>query len=405
MRTMAVPDFRSPAFLRDHIAWMTGFLHPRCIDPRGGFFHYYALDGALRDPDKRALVSSARMVVSFAMAARALETDRFDGAIRHGLRFLRDVHRDPRTGGYAWMVAFRDGAWRASEPENQCYGLVHVMLAYAHAAMAGVTEARGWLEELDATMDARLWEEAHGLYADVASADWSVTDPYRGQNANMHGCEALLAAHAATGASRYLDRAARIAEALCLRLADQTGGLVWEHYHPGWAPDWNYAKGDFSNGYRPWGFQPGHQTEWTKLLLQLHARRPEGWMLARARGLFDTAVARAWDPVHGGLIYSLEPDLSVANADKYFWVQVESAAAAGLLARATGDGAYWERHDMLWRYCWAHLVDHAQGSWHKQLGPDNARIATDKGSGGTDYHVIGACFDLLSPGPPQRPAS
>jgi mannose/cellobiose epimerase-like protein (N-acyl-D-glucosamine 2-epimerase family) len=60
---------------------------------------------------------------------------------------------------------------------------------------------------------------------------------------------------------------------------------------------------------------------------------------------------------------------------------------------------------MLWRYCWAHLVDHAQGSWHKQLGPDNARIATDKGSGGKDYHVIGACFDSLSPCPPQRPAS
>jgi mannose/cellobiose epimerase-like protein (N-acyl-D-glucosamine 2-epimerase family) len=404
-RIMTVPDFRSPAFLRDHIAWMTGFLHPRCIDPRGGFFHYYALDGALRDPDKRALVSSARMVVSFAMAARVLETDRFDDAIRHGLRFLRDVHRDPRTGGYAWMVAFRDGAWRASEPENQCYGMVHVMLAYAHAVMAGVAEARAWLDEVEATMDARLWEDAHGLYADVASADWSTLDPYRGQNANMHGCEALLAAYDATGAARHLERATRIARALCQRLAGRTGGLIWEHYRADWTPDWNYAKGDFSNGYRPWGFQPGHQTEWTKLLLQLFARRPEDWMLARARDLFDAAIDRAWDRVHGGLVYSLEPNLSVANADKYFWVQVESAAAAGLLARATGDESYWRRHDELWRYCWAHLVDHAHGSWHKLLGPDNARIATDKGSGGKDYHVIGACFDLLSPRPSPRPPS
>jgi mannose/cellobiose epimerase-like protein (N-acyl-D-glucosamine 2-epimerase family) len=384
---------------------MTGFLHPRCIDPRGGFFHYYALDGALRDPDKRALVSSARMVVSFAMAARVLETDRFDDAIRHGLRFLRDVHRDPRTGGYAWMVAFRDGAWRASEPENQCYGMVHVMLAYAHAVMAGVAEARAWLDEVEATMDARLWEDAHGLYADVASADWSTLDPYRGQNANMHGCEALLAAYDATGAARHLERATRIARALCQRLAGRTGGLIWEHYRADWTPDWNYAKGDFSNGYRPWGFQPGHQTEWTKLLLQLFARRPEDWMLARARDLFDAAIDRAWDRVHGGLVYSLEPDLSVANADKYFWVQVESAAAAGLLARATGDESYWRRHDEIWRYCWAHLVDHAHGSWHKLLGPDNARIATDKGSGGKDYHVIGACFDLLSPRPSPRPPS
>lgn len=105
---MAYPSFRDAAFLRDHIAWMSGFHHPRCIDPRGGFFHYYANDGTQRDRDKRALVSSARMVVAFAMAARALGTDRFDAAIRHGLRFLREVHRDARTGGYAWTLVFRD---------------------------------------------------------------------------------------------------------------------------------------------------------------------------------------------------------------------------------------------------------------------------------------------------------
>jgi mannose/cellobiose epimerase-like protein (N-acyl-D-glucosamine 2-epimerase family) len=399
---MAYPAFRDAGFLRDHIAWMIGFLHPRCIDPRGGYFHYYENDGSLRDRDRRALVSSARMVVSFAMAARALGTDRFDAAIRHGLRFLREAHRDPETGGYAWTLVFRDGAWRPADAENQCYGLVHTMLAYAHAAMAGVAEATGWLDELWTTMDRHLWEERHGLYADVARPDWSRIDPYRGQNANMHGCEALLAAHAATGEERYLDRAARIAASLCVDRAALTGGLVWEHYRGDWSPDWTYNKGDFSNGYRPWGFQPGHQTEWTKLLLQLHARRPEPWMAARARALFDAAAARAWDAAHGGLVYSLEPDLSVANADKYFWVQIETAAAAGLLARATGDAAYWDWHDRLWRYCWDNLVDHAHGSWRKQLGPDNARIAADKGSGGKDYHVVGACFDLLTPAPPTR---
>jgi mannose/cellobiose epimerase-like protein (N-acyl-D-glucosamine 2-epimerase family) len=399
---MDYPAFRSATFLRQHIDWMIAFHHPRCIDPRGGFFHYYANDGSFRDPDKRALVSSARMVVLFAMAARALATDRFDPAIRHGLRFLREAHRDPATGGYAWMLAFRDGAWRASDADNQCYGLVHAMLAYAHAAMAGVGEATDWIAEISDTMDRHLWEEAHGLYADVASADWSRVDPYRGQNANMHGCEALMAAHAATGEPRYLARAARIAEALCVRQAASTGGLVWEHYRADWTADWSYNKGDFSNGYRPWGFQPGHQTEWTKLLLQLHARRPEAWMLDRARALFDVAMDRAWDPEHGGLVYALEPDLSFANAEKYFWVQIESAAAAGLLARATGDGSYWERHDRLWRYCWDHLVDHAQGSWRKLVGADNARIAADKGSGGKDYHVVGACFDLLEQCPAAR---
>jgi mannose/cellobiose epimerase-like protein (N-acyl-D-glucosamine 2-epimerase family) len=396
------PDFRSDGFLRAHIAWMIDFYHPRCVDPRGGYFHYYWVDGSFRDPDKRALVSSARMVVSYCMAARTRRTDAYDPAIRHGLRFLRDVHRDRERGGYAWQLGHADGAWRVADPANQCYGLVHVALAYAHAHAAGVPEARDWLAETFDLLERRFWEPAHGLYADVASADWSWREPYRGQNANMHACEAWLAAHAATGEAIYLDRAATIARNICVRQADLTGGLVWEHYDSDWSPDWTYAKGDFSNGYRPWGFQPGHQTEWTKLLLQLHARRPEPWLVERARRLFDAAFARAWDPAHGGLVYSLEPDLTVANHDRYAWVQVESAAAAALLARATGDEGYWERYDRLWAYCWAHMVDHVHGSWHRILGRRNQTIVADKGSGGKDYHVVGACFDTLAPTPPAR---
>lgn len=32
------PDFRSEAFLREHIAQTMAFYHPHAIDPAGGFF-------------------------------------------------------------------------------------------------------------------------------------------------------------------------------------------------------------------------------------------------------------------------------------------------------------------------------------------------------------------------------
>ena len=37
------PDFRSPAFLRAHIAQTMAFYQPNEIDPKGGFFHYLSL--------------------------------------------------------------------------------------------------------------------------------------------------------------------------------------------------------------------------------------------------------------------------------------------------------------------------------------------------------------------------
>ena len=85
-----------------------------------------------------------------------------------------------------------------------------MLLAYAHALMAGESEARDHVAETFELMEQRFWEPQHGLYADEATAGWELS-PYRGQNANMHGCEAMLAAFDATGELRYLHRAETLA--------------------------------------------------------------------------------------------------------------------------------------------------------------------------------------------------
>ena len=72
--------------------------------------------------------------------------------------------------------------------------------------------------------------------------------------------------------------------------------------HPGGVlaqVDWDYNKTDPTNIYRPWGFQPGHQAEWAKNLLNLHRHGggdgDSGWMVPRAKALFDGTWALSWD--------------------------------------------------------------------------------------------------------------
>ncbi|HWI24665.1 MAG TPA: AGE family epimerase/isomerase, partial [Lysobacter sp.] len=137
MPDATLPDFRSPAFLRAHVAHTMAFYHPRCIDPAGGFFHYFKDDGTVYDASHRHLVSSTRFVFNYAMAARefaddaALQREYLDAA-RHGLRYLREVHRDPATGGYAWTL--RDGV--PEDRTHHAYGVAFVLLAYASALKA-----------------------------------------------------------------------------------------------------------------------------------------------------------------------------------------------------------------------------------------------------------------------------
>merc|ERR1719453_1295425 len=184
-------------------------------------------------------------------------------------------------------------------------------------------------------MEQRLWEPKHGLYAEEADADWNVS-PYRSESGNLHTTEALIAAYEATKEQRYLDRALLVADNICNRQAGLASGLVWEHYNEDWSADMEFSNADGAlTIFRPWGFQPGHQVEWARMLLTLNRYAPAIWFVPKARYLFDVAVKQAWDAEHGGLAYSFDPSGAVCDWDKIFWVQVESIGTAGMLAVGT----------------------------------------------------------------------
>ncbi|WP_266168425.1 AGE family epimerase/isomerase [Dyella subtropica] len=390
------PDFRSETFLRGHIAQTMAFYHPHAIDPAGGFFHYFKDDGAIYDRSHRHLVSSTRFVFNYAMAWREFEDPAYLDAARHGLRYLREVHRDFNTGGYAWTI--RDG--KPEDRTNHAYGVAFVLLAYSTALKAGIAEAAAWMDETWNLLEQRYWDADAGLYRDEADEHWNFST-YRGQNANMHMCEAMLAAYQACDEPRYLERALTLADHITRRQAAKADGLVWEHYDAHWNIDWDYHRDDPKHLFRPWGFQPGHQTEWAKLLLimeplLLERGREENWLVPTAKHLFDTALARAWDNEHGGICYGFAPDGSVCDDDKYFWVQAESLAAAALLRARTGLAVYDEWYEKLWAYAWQHFIDHRYGAWYRILTRDNRKVDDEKSPAGkTDYHTMGACYEVM----------
>ena len=401
----APSNLRNPDVLLAHMRHTLDFYAPRARDATGGYFHCFKDDGHVYDRRTRHLVSSTRFVFNQALAWRWFGAPVAD--VAHALAFVRDVHQQPQEG-YAWQIDWQiesnRGRATVQDGTNHCYGLAFVLLAHAHATEAGVAGAREGIAETFELMERRFWQPAHALYADEASADWQLS-PYRGQNANMHACEAMLAAHAACGESRYLDRALALASAITRRQAAFADGLIWEHYHSDWTPDWDYNRHDKSNIFRPWGFQTGHLTEWAKLLLQLERRigmtAAPPWLYETARQLFDAAMTKGWDEVNGGLVYGFSPDGTVCDGDKYFWVQAESLAAAAWLAvRSKNDnnGApYWAWYDRIWAYAWQHFVDHEHGAWFRQLSPGNSKIDDNKSPAGkTDYHTMGACQDVLA---------
>ena len=83
-------------------------------------------------------------------------------------------------------------------------------MAAAGALQAGFDEAYDIISDVCDTLDTYFWDETVGRFWDEFNSDWTPFSTYRGMNANMHGAEALLAAHEATGESHYLDWAGQI---------------------------------------------------------------------------------------------------------------------------------------------------------------------------------------------------
>ena len=390
------PKFASTDFLHRHIKSILAFYEPHVDAISGGFHQNFLDDGSVFDEKTRHLVSSTRFVFNYARAYLAYGDSRYKERVESGLKFLRDYHLRPKTGGYAWLISVDGTENTPLDETNHCYGLAFVMLAYSWAFRAGVKEAEVYIHETFSLMEKYFWDTGYGLYKDEFNADFSQSSTYRGQNANMHSCEALIAAYEATSHRPFLDRALLLGNNITLRQAAKAKGRIWEHYTCDWEVDWDYNKDDPKNLFRPWGFQPGHHTEWAKLLLQIYQYQPDEWLVERARSLFDSVIDISWDDNNGGLFYGFAPDNDICDSDKYFWVQAESFACAARLAMETGEEKYWHWYHKIWEYSWQHLVDHKHGAWFRILSEKNDKLETTKSPiGKTDYHTMGACYDVL----------
>jgi mannose/cellobiose epimerase-like protein (N-acyl-D-glucosamine 2-epimerase family) len=381
---MSTATFRDPWALRQQVRNVLYFQYPECIDHRyGGYLlDRDERDGHVYDGTRKHLVGTCRLSYTLCVGARIDGPDWCRSAAAHGLSFLFDAFYDADRGGLDWVL---DGT-ETADATRRCYGHAFCLLACAAATGIGLPCAGERLERVASLIDERFFEPEYGRHRAEADGDWNFTD-YRGQNANMHACEAYLAAYDATGTEDYLDRAYTVADSL-VRDPPADSGLVPEHYTTEWEPDPEYNRDDPRHQFRPPGFQPGHGVEWAKLLGLLADRREEAWLEERARELFDAALAVGWDEEYGGFHYTVEEDGEPIVPEKYGWAVAEGIGAASLLARE--DEAYLAFYDRLWEYAREHLINEKYGTWYEKVSREGERVtpANDGPRVEPGYHPV-----------------
>ena len=316
-----------------HVRLILRFYDGVVDDERGGFHNQLRDDGTVYDRSTKHVVGTCRFIVNYATAARLYgETDAELAAqslerCRRGIQFLRRAHWDGVHGGMWWVVnAEEGGEMRPRDRRKFAYAAAFGIMAAAKAVEAGAgAEADALLRELLAHTEEHFYEAAAGLYRDMWDEAFGECLAYRGANANMHMCEALMAAYDATGEKPLLERALLVAHRLCVDLAPAPGRIL-EHYTADWRPDPSKNKDcrdrtSDEHIFRPHGYQPGHGCEWAKLLMLLDRRtawNAYGWLFPTAGALLREAWDVGWDAAKGGLCYTYAEDGAILDGNRYY---------------------------------------------------------------------------------------
>ena len=358
-------------------------------------------DGAVDRTQPCPLYINARMTHVFALA-HLQGIAGTDSLAASGIAAFTSRYSDSANGG--WSTA-TDRSGRVIDSAKANYAHAHVLLAGASATAAGIPGAAAVLASAAAAIEQHFWSDAEGSAVESWNADFTVSEPYRGANSNMHSVEAYLAAGDVTGDAAWHARAASIAARLIDRDARANSWRIPEHYDAQWRPLLDYNVDRPGDQFRPYGTTPGHSFEWARLLLDLEAAlaAPPAWLAEAATALFDTAVTDAENrDGHPGLIYTIDEGGQPVITARLHWVACEAVLAADALHRRTGRERFAAAAARWWDEIDRYFIDRKGGGWWQELAPDMTPAASIWSGKPDVYHSYQA---LLFPSLPLSPTA
>lgn len=342
------------------------FWYPRCIEREvGGYVVDHDEAGRWTGPGPRGVVPQARVLWFFSRMARNDYFPEGLDAARHGFDFFRRAFVDPAHGGVYWTVSWTGD--EAVDDTKRLYGQVIALYAVDEFARASEDpDARALAAELEAVVEERYHDPAHGGYRRDLARDWARHPPelererrahLKSLDDQLHALEAL-AERPGVGDGGPRDR--RILELIVLltRTAIHPGhGVATNWYRPDWTPRLGPGWGAVSYG---------HDLESAWLVLRACDRigLPPALVAGWCRSLVDHTLRWGQDASGGGVYFAGPVGGPAHSRRRVFWVQAEALLGALTIYRHTGDERAGRLYLDVLRWISGHQIDREHGEWH-----------------------------------------
>ncbi|MBQ1468811.1 MAG: AGE family epimerase/isomerase [Solobacterium sp.] len=366
-----------------------------------GLSYYLGSDGEPIRERPRELWITCRMAHVYSLG-EALEYPRCKELVDTAIHGIRKVLHDDQNGGY-YPGIYSDLTPMA---QKQCYGHAFVILAAGSAMAMGHTEAEALFRESTKIFLDKFWDEEKGLTRDTYNTEFTVLEPYRGLNANMHTVEAFLAAADVTGEEIWRERAGRIIIHV-LKWAEENDWRIPEHFDEHWNPLPDYNKDKPDDPFKPYGATPGHGIEWSRLITQwaLSSGKDETY-IKKACALYDRAVSDGWNADgNRGIVYTTDWQGRPVVHDRMHRTLAEAINTSAVLYHVTGDTKYQAQYAEYMQYLNECVHDPVYGSWYHQLDEKNQLKETVWPGKSDLYHALqSTLIPLLVPSVSVLPA-
>ena len=213
-----------------------------------------------------------------------------------GINALFEVFLDSQNSGFYNSV---DYSGKPVDANKLAYGHAFVLLAASTAKACSHPRADELLNIVDEVIEKYFWDSKFNMLNNAWNAYFSVCEPYRGVNANMHGVESFIAAYDVTKQSKYRERAFSITKKVVDNFARNNNWMLPEHFDSTWNADMEFNNEKPADPFFPFGVTIGHLFEWSRLAIQVGVQNSDSpttnsWILPDAINLYDLAKEAGW---------------------------------------------------------------------------------------------------------------
>lgn len=360
----------------------------------GGFYGRRLFNEILVANAPKGVVLNARILWSFAAAARFTGKSEYIDAAGRAFEYIVKHFYDYEYGGVYWSVNYKG---EPLDTKKQVYALSFAMYGFTEFfLLTGKIKAKQLSIELFDTIEKYSHDTKLGGYIEAFTREWHGMEDLRlsnkdanerkTMNTHLHVLEAYVNLYRMAPSAELKTAIVRLLDVFNRHIIDPV------NHHLGLFFDDNWNRKGNLVSY-------GHDIEAAWLLYEAaDVIGDEYWeklMQKHAISIADAAV-EGIDTDHG-IWHELDPDSNCLVKEKHWWPQSEAMVGFMNAYQLTGREKYLDYVFNSWNFIREHIKDNACGEWKWGVNADySLMISEDKaGFWKCPYHNSRSCMELI----------